>query len=284
VPVRAVPGHRPAGRALVGEDAVECQLALPRESAVFLPQPPGAIPADPPIRVATLAADPELPLPAHGSAPPSEGLWLPVGPGGDEGAAIGIDLQRSGGLLVVGPAGSGRSAALRAFALHCAHAGTAVAHLGDPLPSAHALATTPARDRLGHPDHLDRADPAGLRAWLTHQDPSRLVVIVVDDLPTLTDAVTDLLAAPVRPAGRTVVLAAGTAADLAGSFRGPAVALRRSRTALLLRPAAGDAELLGLRTPRTPLPARPGAGWLVTPTQATRVQVALRRRPPAPPR
>src|SRR3712207_7860793 len=34
--------------------------------------------------------------------------------------------------------------------------------------------------------------------------------------------------------GTVLVLASGTAADLAGAFRGPAVALRRSRTALVL--------------------------------------------------
>jgi S-DNA-T family DNA segregation ATPase FtsK/SpoIIIE len=108
------------------------------------------------------------------------------------------------------------------------------------------------------------------------------VVVAAADLTTLPDAVSEVLATPVSPAGRPLVLlATGTAADLAGSFRGPVVALRRSRTAVFLRPAPGDAELLGLRIPRTPLPPRPGAGWLVTPTQTVRLQVARRRRPPA---
>jgi len=55
------------------------------------------------------------------------------------------------------------------------------------------------------------------------------------------------------------------------------VALRRSRTALLLRPAPGDAQLLGLRLPRAPLPARPGSGWLVVAGAVSRVQVARHR-------
>jgi DNA segregation ATPase FtsK/SpoIIIE, S-DNA-T family len=105
-------------------------------------------------------------------------------------------------------------------------------------------------------------------------------VVVADDLTLLPEPVADLLA---PAAGGVLVLAAGTATELAGAFRGPAVALRRSRTALLLHPSAGDAELLGLRTPRTPLPQRPGAGWLVTPAGATRVQVARRRRLPTTP-
>jgi S-DNA-T family DNA segregation ATPase FtsK/SpoIIIE len=38
--------------------------------------------------------------------------------------------------------------------------------------------------------------------------------------------------------------------------------------------------MLGIRLPRTPLPHRPGSGWLVTGGALERVQVA-RRRPPA---
>jgi S-DNA-T family DNA segregation ATPase FtsK/SpoIIIE len=104
------------------------------------------------------------------------------------------------------------------------------------------------------------------------------VVVAADDVTTLPDAVADLLSAPAGSAS-PLLIASGTAADLAGAFRGPAVALRRSRTAVLLRPAAGEAELLGLRTPRTPLPRRPGSGWLVTGGQAVRLQVARHRGP-----
>ena len=39
VPARAVPGHRPPGRALLGEDALECQLALPRPAAADARRP-----------------------------------------------------------------------------------------------------------------------------------------------------------------------------------------------------------------------------------------------------
>jgi S-DNA-T family DNA segregation ATPase FtsK/SpoIIIE len=225
--------------------------------------------------VTTLPADPEVALPARGEA---DGLWLLLGPGDDEGTPVGIDLQRTGGLLVVGPPASGRSTALRAFAMHCAHTGAAVAQLVDaPSP----LPVTGTSE--GGPQQLLRGDAPGLCAWLAEQDGRSPVVIAADDLTTLPDAVSELLASPVSPPGRPLVLlATGTAADLAGSFRGPVVALRRGRTAVFLRPAAGDAELLGLRIPRTLLPPRPGAGWLVTPTQTVRLQVARRRLPPAP--
>jgi S-DNA-T family DNA segregation ATPase FtsK/SpoIIIE len=290
VPARSVPGHRPPGRALVGEDAVECQVALPRQSPAICVDPPGAVQPWPPVRVSTLAPDPELPLPlplslpAGGGSPDPSHLWLPIGPGGDDGEPVGVDLRRTGGLLVVGPPGSGRSAALAAFARHCVQAGAAVVDLGSG-PGAGLRSPTPLSpgapaDRCpGAVHRLEHGDAEGLRAWLAGDGGQRPLVVLADDLTSLPDPVADALAGPTASGGGPLLLAAGTAVDLAGCFRGAAVALRRSRTALLLRPAAGDAELLGLRSPRTPLPPRPGAGWLLTPTGATRVQVARRRGP-----
>nr|WP_281372223.1 FtsK/SpoIIIE domain-containing protein [Modestobacter versicolor] len=273
VPARSVPGHRPAGRALLGEDAVECQLALPRPGVQPLEDPVGTVSGQPPLRVVTLPADPTLPLP--GSAAGHDRPWLPLGPGGDEGTVVSVDLTRTGGLLVVGPPGSGRSDALRAFARHLAASGTPVLVLG-------RAATTTGGGAGGSsaagPDDVQRDDAEGVRAW-TARLGAQPAVVVADDLATLPDAVTDALSPVVAPAGPVLVLASGTAAELAGAFRGPAVQLRRSRTVLLLRPVAGDAELLGLRTPRTPLPSRPGSGWLVTPAEAVRLQVARRRSP-----
>jgi S-DNA-T family DNA segregation ATPase FtsK/SpoIIIE len=275
---RAVPAARPPGRALVGEEAVECQLTLPRSA---VPRPPGPAPAPSPmaIRVVTLPADPALPLPPVATAAPEGPLWLPVGPGDDDGQPVGLDLVSGGGLLVVGPAGSGRASTLAAFAAHCRAAGAAVLRLasGTTVPR-QATAVTGNPSGALSPDltELGRADVAGLRAWVEATAGHRTVV-VADDVGSLPDAMADALGSLGRPAGPVVVLASGSALELAGAFRGPTVALRRSRTALLLRPAPGDAELLGLRVPRTPLRPRPGAGWLVTGGAVTRVQVARRR-------
>jgi S-DNA-T family DNA segregation ATPase FtsK/SpoIIIE len=271
---RDVPAVRPPGRALVGEDAAECQLAQPRPPT----SPPGASPSPvspTAIRVVTLPADPELALPAGPTAGPTGPLELPVGPGDDDGHPVAVDLVRTGGLLVVGPPGSGRTSALAAFAGHCRAAGAAVLHLA-PAPGGPGQA--PGHDG----DRLDRSDAAGLREWAAATT-GQLAVVVADDIGTLPDPVADALGSLGRPGGHLVVLAAAGAPELAGAFRGPTVALRRSRTALLLRPAPGDAELLGLRVPRTPLPARPGAGWLVLGGAVTRVQVARRRTVAAPP-
>jgi DNA segregation ATPase FtsK/SpoIIIE, S-DNA-T family len=69
---------------------------------------------------------------------------------------------------------------------------------------------------------------------------------------------------------------------LSAHYQGPVAELRRARTGLLLCPGPGDADLLGIRLPRTPLPHRPGSGWLVSGAAMHRVQVARRVLPPDP--
>ncbi|MFC7573670.1 hypothetical protein ACFQX8_15485 [Klenkia terrae] len=120
-------------------------------------------------------------------------------------------------------------------------------------------------------------DPGGVRAlqdWVAAVT-GELAVVLADDLGRLPDPMLDALAGLAAPGGPTVLVAAAAPADLTG-FRGPAPALRRTRTALLLRPDRGDAELLSLRLPRAALPSRPGSGWLVTAGAPTRVQVSRR--------
>ncbi|MGY1592690.1 FtsK/SpoIIIE domain-containing protein [Geodermatophilus sp. SYSU D00708] len=270
IPARAVPDRRPPGRALLGEDAVECQLALPRE----LP-PPAAyrVPAGArrPLSVPELPADPVLPPTPRTSVGP--GLPLPVGPGGDEGAVLRVDLATTGGLLVAGPPGSGRSSALDAFALHLSTAGVPV------LRVVRGAAAVPgAGDRGG--TRIADSDVAGWRSWLTSLDGARGAV-VVDDLGMVAESPVLTAIAADTGADRLLVLVAGTAAELSSVYRGPVPALRRGRGGLLLCPAPGDADLLGIRLPRTPVPRRPGSGWLVTGGVPQRVQVA-RRRPASP--
>ncbi|MCO7222594.1 FtsK/SpoIIIE domain-containing protein, partial [Klenkia sp. PcliD-1-E] len=99
VPAAKVPGHRPPGRALLDDDATEVQLALPRP----LPDPrtdPGPAPVAGRVEVVELPADPAAPH-VPGLRP---GVAL-LGPGGDGGAPVTVDLLRTGGLLVAGPPG-----------------------------------------------------------------------------------------------------------------------------------------------------------------------------------
>jgi S-DNA-T family DNA segregation ATPase FtsK/SpoIIIE len=265
VPVRSVPGRRPPGRALVGEDAVECQVALPR------PLPSGARPGaggSGALRIPELPADARLPAGAvspAGRDHPDALAAVPLGPGGDDGSLLRVDLRRSGGLLVAGSPRSGRTATLGALATTLSGAGVRVAALVHGRRAAPAVPGVTA---------LAADDVAGWRAWLAGLD-GRPGTLVLDDAGTLTDsAVLAVLTAGDLAEHDVVVLAAGTAGDLSGVFRGPVADLRRSRGGLLLCPGPGDADLLGIRLPRTPLPARPGSGWLVTAGTVQRVQVA----------
>jgi DNA segregation ATPase FtsK/SpoIIIE, S-DNA-T family len=265
-----VPGHRPPGRALVGEEALECQLALPRGL------PDDARPAAtgvPPLRIIELPADPLMSARCP-TAERSDSLILPIGPGGDEGSTREIDLLRTRGLLVAGPPGSGRSSALDAFTSSLCGAGTPVLRIG----RRHG----PGSGAPDGPSWVDPFDEVGVRAWLAGLD-GRPGVAVADDVGSPMEW--PALSALATPAGGRggILLAAAHAGQLSAHFQGPVAALRRSRTGLLLCPGPGDADLLGVRLPRTPVPVRPGSGWLVTGGTVERIQVA-RRRPhdPAP--
>jgi DNA segregation ATPase FtsK/SpoIIIE, S-DNA-T family len=118
------------------------------------------------------------------------------------------------------------------------------------------------------------SDEAAVRAWISGLD-GRPGVVVADDVGTPVEFAG--LAALSGPAPRVALIAAGQPAQLASHFQGPVAALRRARTGLLLCPGPGDADLLGVRLPRMPLPVRPGSGWLVAGGRTERVQVARRR-------
>ncbi|WP_113783227.1 FtsK/SpoIIIE domain-containing protein [Geodermatophilus sp. TF02-6] len=266
IPARAVPDHRPPGRALLGEEALECQLALPRPPAARpWPATPGSAR---PLCIPELPADPVLPLPP---APTTDRTpRLPLGPGGDDGGVLTVDLWRTGGLLVAGPPSSGRSTVLEGCARHLAAAGVAVLRVGRSGPG--AVDDGPAQRWLADGD-LD-----GWRAWVASLAGSPGVVVVDDSVVVADSAVVAAMSAADAGDGLAVVVA-GTAAELSTAYRGPVPALRRRRSGLLLCPYPGDADLLGIRLPHTPLPQRPGSGWLVTAGVPQRVQVARRYRP-----
>lgn len=257
VPARAVATHRPPGRALVGEDARECQLALPGTSSPRTTEGSGAA-AAPPVRIVELPADPVLP--AHDAV----GWQLTIGPGGDDGTPLTVDLLRSGGLLVVGPPGSGRSTALDCFARRLTAAGALVARLG----AAPGSSSTDAASVV-----LDPADPTALRAWTETLD-GLPGVLLADDLGAAAEYSGLAALQPTGARSRIVLLAAGSAGQVTTHYQGPVAALRRARTGLLLCPGPADAEALGIRLPRLRLPVRPGSGWLVRDGVAQRVQVA----------
>jgi S-DNA-T family DNA segregation ATPase FtsK/SpoIIIE len=260
-----VPAHRPPGRALVGEDGLECQLAVPRAHGAALTAP--ARPGRAPLTIPELPSDPVLPLGTRApAADAAAALLLAVGPGGDEGHPIAVDLRRTGGLLLAGPPGSGRTTALDAFAADLAHRGAQVLRFGG-RPADGPGRSSPPTAGDGAPG------AAALEAWLRglRDAPG---VLLLDDVPAPAES--PVLEALSRPGVRVALVAAGQAADLASHYQGPIAALRRSRTGLLLQPGPGDADLLGVRLPRVPVPERPGSGWLVDRGSVHRVQVARR--------
>ena len=101
-------------------------------------------------------------------------------------------------------------------------------------------------------------------------------VVIADDVGAAAEfPVLAGLPAP-GPTSGVVLLAAGGPGSFSGHYQGPVATLRRGRSGLLLCPGPGDADLLGVRLPRTPLPVRPGSGWLVSGAAIERVQVARR--------
>jgi S-DNA-T family DNA segregation ATPase FtsK/SpoIIIE len=272
IPVRSVPAHRPPGRALLGEEARECQIALPRP---LRSAPARSRVSVEPLRIVELPPDPLLLLPQHCAEvmPGPDGvLLLPVGPGGDDGGLLTVDVLRTGGLLVTGPAGSGRSTALTSLGQHARALGAAVLRIGRP-------GRGPAYQVPGAV-RLDATDQDGTAAWLDELG-DRPGVVIADDVGAPADAPALTALATPTPRARIALVAAADAGQLSAHYQGPLAALRRSRTGLLLCPGPGDADPLGVRLPRTPLPHRPGSGWLVTGAVLQRVQVARRDVPPA---
>jgi S-DNA-T family DNA segregation ATPase FtsK/SpoIIIE len=106
-------------------------------------------------------------------------------------------------------------------------------------------------------------------------------VLVVDDLELLDPdgphaAMLERFHGSIRDSG-DAVLAGGSTEDLTSTYRGPVVAIKKSRSGVLLAPRSyNDGELLGARLPREiggPAPA--GRGLLVRGGQWEAVQVAL---------
>lgn len=274
IPARAVPERRLAGRALLGEEALECQLTLPRPPLESLAATrTSTAPFPPPLRITKLPPEPMLSLPSRPAGSGFLTLPVPVGPGGDEGNPLVVDLLRTGGLLVSGPPGSGRSTALDAFAQHLRAAGAAVLRIGAPSTSPETIAVEP------DVSWLDPADDAGARAWAAGLG-DRPGVVIADDVRTPAECAAINALPAVGSRTGVALIAAAPPGQLSGHYQGPIAGLRRGRAALLLCPGPGDADLLGIRLPRTPLPVRPGSGWLLVGTVLERVQVA-RRHPAA---
>ncbi|GAA1291969.1 cell division protein FtsK [Planotetraspora silvatica] len=264
IKAKDVPEHLPPGRGfrastgirevqialLAEEPAGTAQVAALHEIARTARARAGDVPrAARPFRVDALPALiglPEALTLAEGPLPQDAVVF---GVGGD---TLGLRYFRAEehgpGIVVAGPPKTGRSTAL------C----TMLCRLLDQ--SYEAVLITPRRSPL-----RDFADRPGVRGSFTAEasvDEVRQVigtgrhVLMIDDLELLgsdselaewiTEHVGEL-----RDTG-SLVIGAGSADDLDSMYRGPVVAMKKSRTGLLLRPSStGQGDLLGVRLPRS---------------------------------
>lgn len=181
-----------------------------------------------------------------------------LGVGGDDAypvwARLFVDHAR---FLISGPPQSGRSTTAVAIAGQALLAGLPIlvaAPLRSPLA---AWAGGQGLDVLT-PDRPERAGEAC--------DTFTGQVVLIDDAEEFTDTASGNLLAELAASHRASVIAAARSDDLAASFRGPAAAVRRHRTGLLLHPRPADGDLLGIRIGPSRMPAPPGRGLLVTDT------------------
>lgn len=286
IPARAVPSSMPPGRALVGPDVAEAQIAL-LDGA---PDGPGQVAAVEriadvarrraggdlaagrgPMRLERLPAVVEAAdLAAEAKAVATGPGWTLVGVGGDDLGPVGVDLDLDGpGFVVAGPPGSGRTTALTTISRWLLQQGRSlvlVIHRRSPLRGL--------VDEPGVLDCLGSQDGAAITA-LVEQHPD--VVVVADDAETLHDTPVERpMLSLLRPdaEGRGAVVLAGSAADLSSCFRGLTVEARRGRTGLLLgRLAPVDGDLLGVRLASGGV-GPVGRGVLVVRGRPTPVQVA----------
>lgn len=269
---RALPEQVPAGRAFRAESGVELQVAL------LTHDPSGQAQAEALRRIGAQCAvrDAAVPqgrrpfrvdvLPSRldfaqawalrsGSSGPLHAL---LGVGGDDLAAVGVDLSGSTpSLLVAGPARSGRSTALVALGRGLLAGGAGVV-LVAPRPSplrevAGALAVFTGQD-LGEQE---------LTGALVHDGP---VAVLVDDAQDLRECgARDLLRQLVKGVPGRALLLAGTAEELGSGFAGWLVDARKARQGALLSPQAlTDGDLIGARLPRSVVgqPLAPGRALL----------------------
>jgi S-DNA-T family DNA segregation ATPase FtsK/SpoIIIE len=283
LPLASLPASFEPGRAVSAEDGLEVQLALltadsgPGAQQAVVRQLSQAGPvtaAGPAIRIRSLPASvrqtdlvaraPNRVEHAHDldrehvAGRPGGCL---LGVGGDDAREVWAELfDEHTRFLIAGPPLSGRSTTAVVIARQAWAAGLDMLVAAPPRSPLAAWANRRGISVLT-PDSLPGAE--GVCAAFTGQ------LVLIDDAERFTDTASGSFLTEVATSHRAAVIAAARSEDVAMSFRGPAVAMRRHRTGLLLQPSPADGELLGVRTGPHRLAPVPGRGLLVT--DATRV-------------
>ncbi|WP_344232682.1 FtsK/SpoIIIE domain-containing protein [Kribbella hippodromi] len=198
-----------------------------------------------------------------------------VGAGGDTLGLRAFDAQVHGpGILVAGPARSGRSTALLTMIESMTSRGWSIVALA---PRRSPLLDLPGTKGVARVFGAD-ADSNELTSVLDDlQTPHALVIDDLELIPEhtpLAETIESRLG-QYRDTGN-LVIAAGTTAQLNSMYVGPAAAIKRSRTGLILAAEKyDDAEILGVLLPTgLPTGSPPGRAIMITPGTWQRIQVA----------
>ncbi len=206
---------------------------------------------------------------AHRAAMAGRNWFLPMGIGDRRLEPVGLYLGESEHSLIVGPAGSGKSTALRAISIIVAGhrpdvAITALAPRRSPLWESEEIDTL-----VTDPDEMDSAVVKILA------DPTPQLVLI-DDADDLSDPGGALLRLFRQRRPDVRVVGAGRADALRSMYGHWTQELRKSRQGIALRPQIEvDGELWHTALPRPGSPVRnPGRGYLINDGSVELVQLA----------
>jgi S-DNA-T family DNA segregation ATPase FtsK/SpoIIIE len=205
-------------------------------------------------------------------APPSP-LWALAGAGGDQLGPQGIDIRDEGpGVVIAGPARSGRSTTLLTMARSLIAAQTPILIITPRRSPLRALDGTPGVIAVLGADF----DIEFLRAEL---NPLDRYVVMVDDAEMLVDApnapVLERIIVTGRDADHGLILA-GTTGDLGRCYTGFIPAALKSRCGVLVTvDTPDDGDLFGVRLPRNAAPGPMGRGLILRPGRVAPIQLAV---------
>jgi DNA segregation ATPase FtsK/SpoIIIE, S-DNA-T family len=288
---RTLPAHQPEGRLMFAAkpNPLEAQIALldPDPSGVAqvaalrrigeqARQRFGHPPAEQrPLRVDALPTritlaetyrlDPDF-------TPPSP-LWVLAGAGGDQLSPQGIDIRDEGpGVVVAGPARSGRSTTLLTMARSLIAAQTPILVITPRRSPLRALEGTQGVVAVLGADF----DPEYLRAEL---NPLKRFVVLVDDAEMLFDAPNSSILERVIITGRDDdrgLIVAGTTSDLSRCYTGFIPTALKSRCGVLVTvDTPDDGDLFGVRLPRNAARGPIGRGLIFRPGRMAPIQLAI---------
>ena len=258
------PATLPPGRGFTVPSGIELQVAVPDGGladaaaavAAVCPQSGG------PSAVESL---PSRVDPARLDQPRLDGSpwYLPLGLSDEALAPTGLTLYPGEHALILGPARSGRSAALAVLAELAAASGGRVITLapgGSPLASCASIG-------------LVAIDPPELLVATSETELPTLVLI--DDAETVPDPDGTLKALAADSQTGLHIVAASRADRLRTAYGHWTAEIRFSRTGVLLQPTPLDGDLFTIQLPTRPtLPTIPGRGYLIQNGQPTIIQIA----------